>query len=122
MVAFSRLNLNWENRRSRLCCGAPVGCKRELWRVQYALSRIINAARNLLTLDEKDPRRVFEGEALLRRMKIGWFGRLGLLDGLVGLQGERNHFAVCKVGLEARDTVLLFSAVGQQRSLYIDGA
>ncbi|KAI3915139.1 hypothetical protein MKW98_011484 [Papaver atlanticum] len=43
-------------------------CKRELWRVQYALSRIRNASRNLLTLDEKDPRRIFEGEALLRRM------------------------------------------------------
>ncbi|WMV36609.1 hypothetical protein MTR67_029994 [Solanum verrucosum] len=45
-----------------------LGCKRELWRVQYALSRIRNAARMLLTLDEKDPRRIFEGEALLRRM------------------------------------------------------
>ncbi|OMO51514.1 hypothetical protein CCACVL1_29749 [Corchorus capsularis] len=43
-------------------------CKRELWRVQYALSRIRNAARELLTLDEKNPRRIFEGEALLRRM------------------------------------------------------
>lgn len=50
-------------------------CKRELWRVQYALSRIRNAARNLLTLEEKDPRRIFEGEALLRRMN-----RYGLLD------------------------------------------
>lgn len=50
-------------------------CKRELWRVQYALSRIRNAARMLLTLDEKDPRRIFEGEALLRRMN-----RYGLLD------------------------------------------
>ncbi|CAN4112920.1 unnamed protein product [Withania somnifera] len=50
-------------------------CKRELWRVQYALSRIRNAARMLLTLDEKDPRRIFEGEALLRRMN-----RHGLLD------------------------------------------
>ncbi|KAL0461632.1 UNVERIFIED_CONTAM: 40S ribosomal protein S9-2 [Sesamum latifolium] len=50
-------------------------CKRELWRVQYALSRIRNNARNLLTLDEKDPRRIFEGEALLRRMN-----RYGLLD------------------------------------------
>ncbi|KAK5820213.1 hypothetical protein PVK06_025259 [Gossypium arboreum] len=28
-------------------------CKRELWRVQHALSRIRNAARDLLTLDEK---------------------------------------------------------------------
>jgi ribosomal protein uS4 len=44
-------------------------CKRELWRVQYALSRIRNAARELLTLDEKNPKRIFEGEALLRRMK-----------------------------------------------------
>ncbi|KAE8718244.1 40S ribosomal protein S9 [Hibiscus syriacus] len=50
-------------------------CKRELWRVQYALSRIRNAARDLLTLDEKNPRRIFEGEALLRRMN-----RYGLLD------------------------------------------
>lgn len=50
-------------------------CKRELWRVQYALSRIRNAARHLLTLDEKDPRRIFEGEALLRRMS-----RYGLLE------------------------------------------
>jgi small subunit ribosomal protein S9e len=50
-------------------------CKRELWRVQFALSRIRNAARELLTLDEKNPRRIFEGEALLRRMK-----RYGLLE------------------------------------------
>ncbi|CAN1266124.1 40S ribosomal protein S9-2 [Linum perenne] len=49
--------------------------KRELWRVQYALSRIRNAARMLLTLNEKDPRRIFEGEALLRRMN-----RYGLLE------------------------------------------
>lgn len=50
-------------------------CKRELWRVQYALSRIRNAARELLTLDEKNPRRIFQGEALLRRMNTN-----GLLD------------------------------------------
>lgn len=50
-------------------------CKRELWRVQYALSRIRNAARELLTLDEKNPRRIFEGEALLCRMNS-----YGLLD------------------------------------------
>jgi len=49
--------------------------KRELWRVQYALSRIRNNARMLLTLDEKNTRRIFEGEALLRRMN-----RYGLLD------------------------------------------
>jgi small subunit ribosomal protein S9e len=42
--------------------------KRELWRVQMVLSKMRSRARELLTLDEKDPRRLFEGEALLRRM------------------------------------------------------
>ncbi len=49
--------------------------KRELWRVQMALSKIRQAARTLLTLDDKDSRRLFEGEALLRRMY-----RYGVLD------------------------------------------
>jgi len=43
-------------------------CKREIWRSQLALAKIRSAARKLLTLDEKDPKRMFEGEALLRRM------------------------------------------------------
>ena len=33
-----------------------------------SLSKIRTAARMLLTMDEKDPKRIFEGEALLRRM------------------------------------------------------
>eukprot|EP00543_Licmophora_paradoxa_P015103 CAMPEP_0202474502 /NCGR_PEP_ID=MMETSP1360-20130828/92418_1 /ASSEMBLY_ACC=CAM_ASM_000848 /TAXON_ID=515479 /ORGANISM="Licmophora paradoxa, Strain CCMP2313" /LENGTH=190 /DNA_ID=CAMNT_0049101631 /DNA_START=458 /DNA_END=1030 /DNA_ORIENTATION=+ len=49
-------------------------CKREIWRVQYALAKLRKAARTLLTLDPKDPKRVFEGTALLRRMS-----RYGLL-------------------------------------------
>ena len=49
-------------------------CKREAWRVQLTLAKIRKAARSLMTLDETDPRRVFEGDALLRRMV-----RLGLL-------------------------------------------
>jgi small subunit ribosomal protein S9e len=49
--------------------------KRELWRVQMQLSKIRNAARTLLTLEEKDPRRIFQGTALMRRMY-----RYGLLD------------------------------------------
>lgn len=43
--------------------------------MQYYLTKIRAAARALLTLDEKDERRIFEGEALLRRMT-----RLGLLN------------------------------------------
>mmetsp|Transcript_10960 Transcript_10960/g.38023 ORF Transcript_10960/g.38023 Transcript_10960/m.38023 type:complete len:199 (+) Transcript_10960:18-614(+) len=49
--------------------------KREVWRVQFQLAKIRHAARTLLTLDEKDAKRLFEGAALLRRLT-----RLGLLD------------------------------------------
>lgn len=42
--------------------------KREVWRVQLTLAKIRKAARELLTLEEKDPRRLFEGAALMRRM------------------------------------------------------
>jgi len=48
--------------------------KREVLRVQYALAKIRTAARHLLTLDEKDEKRLFQGDALLRRMV-----RIGLL-------------------------------------------
>lgn len=48
--------------------------KREVWRVQYILTRIRKAARDLLTLEENDPRRKFEGDALIRRMR-----RIGVL-------------------------------------------
>ena len=43
-------------------------CKREIWRVQLALAKVRKAARRLLTLDEHDPKRQFEGDALLRRL------------------------------------------------------
>jgi small subunit ribosomal protein S9e len=49
--------------------------KREVWRVHLLLSRFRKAARELLTLEEKDPRRLFEGAALLNRMH-----RYGLLS------------------------------------------
>ncbi len=47
---------------SRLQLGAPCA------QTQVVLSKIRNAARTLLTLDEKDPKRIFEGQALMRRL------------------------------------------------------
>merc|ERR1712059_138439 len=49
--------------------------KREVWRANYSLAKIRSAARDLLTLEEKDGRRLFEGNALLRRLV-----RIGVLD------------------------------------------
>ena len=49
--------------------------KREVWRIRYSLAKIRSAARELLTLDEKDQKRLFEGNALLRRLV-----RVGVLD------------------------------------------
>jgi len=49
--------------------------KREVYRVNYTLSKVRSVARHLLTLPEKDPKRLFEGAALLRRLT-----RLGVLS------------------------------------------
>ncbi|CAI0549279.1 unnamed protein product [Linum tenue] len=86
-------------------------CKRELWRVQYALSRIRNAARMLLTLDEKNPRRIFEGEALLRRMN-----RYGLLD---ESQNKLDYVLALTVEnfLERRLQTIVFKA-GMAKSIH----
>ena len=49
--------------------------KTEMWKVQLVLARLRKRARELLTLDEQDTRRVFEGSALMKKMF-----RFGLLD------------------------------------------
>merc|ERR1712185_223478 len=42
--------------------------KREIWRVGLVLSKVRAVARQLLTLEERDPQRIFQGQALMRRM------------------------------------------------------
>ena len=66
-------------------CAGQYGLrnKREVWRVKYTLAKIRKAARELLTLEEKSTRRLFEGNALLRRLV-----RIGVLD-------EKNEARLC---------------------------
>ncbi len=65
--------------------------KREVWRVTYTLAKMRAVARTLLTLPPKDPKRVFEGDAIVRRL-----ARLGILgegeqklDYILGLTPEK---------------------------------
>jgi len=80
--------------------------KREVWRVKYSLALIRSAARELLTLEEKNPRRLFEGNALLRRLvRTGVLGDDRMkLDYVLGLKIEdflerRLQTQVFKLGL-----------------------
>ena len=76
--------------------------KREVWRVARQVSKIRAAARDLLTLDEKDPKRLFEGAALLRRLN-----RYGILD---EHQNKLDHVLGLKIQdfLERRLQTLVF--------------
>merc|ERR1712129_607398 len=65
--------------------------KRELWRVQLTLAKIRSSARRLLTMAQDDPRRTFEGGALLRRLT-----RLGVLS------PEQQRLEYC-LSIKAKD-------------------
>merc|ERR1712010_344850 len=42
--------------------------KREIWRLGLVLSKVRAVARQLVTMEERDTRRIFQGQALMRRM------------------------------------------------------
>lgn len=90
----------------KLCGEYGLRNKREIYRVAYTLARIRKAARELLTLDEKNPRRLFEGNALIRRLiRIGVLDKSNnKLDYVLGLKVEdflerRLQTQVFKLGL-----------------------
>merc|ERR1711956_77447 len=80
--------------------------KREVWRIKYMIAKIRASARTLLTLEEKDQKRLFEGNALLRRLvRIGVLDETKMkLDYVLGLKIEdflerRLQTQVFKLGL-----------------------
>jgi small subunit ribosomal protein S9e len=90
----------------KLICEYGLANKREVWRVRYTLAKIRKCARELLTRDEKDPKRLFEGNALLRRLvKAGILAEDRMkLDYVLGLTVEhflerRLQTQVFKLGL-----------------------
>ncbi|KAJ2709320.1 ribosomal 40S subunit protein S9B [Coemansia spiralis] len=94
------------DRELKMCGEYGLRNKREIWRVAYTLSNIRRAARELLKLDAKDPRRLFEGNALIRRLiRIGVLDESkAKLDYVLGLKIEdflerRLQTQVLKLGL-----------------------
>merc|ERR1719261_1585098 len=90
----------------KLCGEYGLRNKREVWRVAFTVAKLRNAARELLTLDEKDPRRLFEGNAMIRRLiRIGCLDETkNKLDYVLGLKIEdflerRLQTQVFKLGL-----------------------
>jgi len=80
--------------------------KREVWRVHYTLTRVRKAARELLKLDPKNAKRIFEGEALIRRLHRSGIMDEGKdkLDSVLGLKHQdflerRLQTQVFKLGL-----------------------
>merc|ERR1712113_1081360 len=95
----------------KLCGEYGLRCKREVWRVHYALAKIRKAARELLTLEPTHEKRLFEGKAIIRRLM-----RLGVLS---ESKAELDHVLALKVQdfLERRLQTLVFK-LGLAKSIH----
>mmetsp|Transcript_20046 Transcript_20046/g.27606 ORF Transcript_20046/g.27606 Transcript_20046/m.27606 type:complete len:181 (-) Transcript_20046:82-624(-) len=95
----------------KLCGEYGLRCKREVWRVHYSLAKIRKAARELLTLEPTDEKRLFEGKAIIRRLM-----RLGVID---ESKSELDHVLSLKVQdfLERRLQTVVFK-LGIAKSIH----
>jgi len=95
----------------KLCGEYGLRNKREVWRVHYTLAKIRKAARELLTLEASDQKRLFEGKAIIRRLL-----RLGVLD---ESKSELDHVLSLKLQdfLERRLQTLVFK-LGLAKSIH----
>jgi len=95
----------------KLCGEYGLRNKREVWRVHYTLAKLRKAARELLTLDPNDEKRLFEGKSIIRRLM-----RLGVLD---ETKGDLDHVLSLKIQdfLERRLQTLVFK-LGLAKSIH----
>ena len=72
----------------QLCGKYGLANKREIYRARFMLAKIRKTARTLLTLSEKDTIRIFQGDALLRRLHaLGILSpNMNQLDYVLGLK------------------------------------
>ena len=77
--------------------------KREIWRIQLTLSKIRRAARELLKLDAKDPKRLFEVRTR-NRLVYRRVGRteVGRGEGTRGDREERGGTSFCELIAKVR--------------------
>ena len=76
----------------KLCGEYGLKNKKEIWRVQLILAQMRKRARQLLTLEETSPIRIFEGQALMNRLfKFGLLNKEteNGLDYVLGLNIQR---------------------------------
>lgn len=84
--------------------------KREVWRVKYTLAKIRKAARELLTLEEKDQKRLFEGLLTSVILCSFWFTKYTMMK-LIISDTSRLKFPIVLLIFNLTDCVYFVNVV-----------